>query len=348
MKIRLGVDAVLVGSRVVAVRIFTARDAPERPLSGERVSVIGYGNLGRTAALNLRDSGARVRVGNVDDAYATQARADGFDVVSVRTAAEDDVVYALLPDEVMPDVFPRDVSPGLRPRAAVAFASGYCLAYRLVTPPAGVDVLLVAPRMGGEAARARYTSGHGFWAYVGVEHDASGTATNRMLGLAAGIGALRAGALEMSATTEATIDLFIEQSVGAILGASMMTAFELGVEAGVPAEALVLEMYMSGEMESVFQAFRERGFFKASESHGPTALFGGLARTMEIDREALSERFRVIREEIRSGQFAQRFQDERAAGYPMLEIARQMIHVPSPISEAEERVRAATQRRGDD
>jgi len=321
------------------VRVYRAMDAPEEGLAGEAVAVLGYGHLGRTAALNLRDSGAKVRIGNREDAYAEQARSEGFEVVPIPTAAADDVVYVLLPDEVIPDVFGRDVAPALRPGSAIAFGSGYSLAFDLIRPPAGIDVLLVAPRMAGNSARSRYLEGQGFWACLGVEADASGRAQQRMLGLADGLGVLRAGGVQMSAKVEATLDLFIEQSVGAVLGMAIMMAFEVAREANIPAEALVLEMYMSGEMEGVFHSFREAGFLRASEEHGPTALFGGMTRTLELDREAIATSFRTILEDITSGGFARRFQDEARNGYPMLSMAKEMTRGSSPITDAEERLR---------
>src|SRR6476646_5090770 len=324
------------------VRVYRAADAPPGALAGEAVAVLGYGHLGRTAALNLRDSGAKVRIGNREDAYAEQARSEGFEVVPIPTATADDVVYVLLPDEVIPDVFGRDVAPALRPGSAIAFGSGYSLAFDLIRPPAGIDVLLVAPRMAGNSARSRYLEGQGFWACLGVEADASGRAQQRMLGLADGLGVLRAGGVQMSAKVEATLDLFIEQSVGAVLGMAIMMAFEVAREANIPAEALVLEMYMSGEMEAVFQAFRETGFFRASEDHGPTAVFGGITRSLEMDRDEMSDRFRRVLEDIKSGGFARRFQDEARSGYPMLEFARAMMHGGSPIGEAEDRIRHLT------
>ena len=328
------------------VRVYRAADAPPGALAGEAVAVLGYGHLGRTAALNLRDSGAKVRIGNRDDEYADQARSEGFEVVAIATAATDDVVYVLLPDEVIPTVFDATIAPALRPGSAIAFGSGYSLAFDLIHPPAGVDVLLVAPRMAGTTARARYLAGHGFWACVGVEADASGRAQQRMLGLADGLGILRAGAVEMTAKVEATLDLFVEQTVGAVMGMAIMMAFEVARDAGVPGEALVLEMYMSGEMEAVFQSFRETGFFRASEDHGPTAVFGGITRSLEMDREEMAERFRRVLEDIRNGGFAQRFQEEASNGYPMLEFARAMMHGASPIGEAEERIRRLASREG--
>jgi ketol-acid reductoisomerase len=321
------------------VKVYRAADAPQRALAGEAVAVLGYGNLGRTAALNLRDSGAKVRVGNREDEYAERARAEGFEVIPLKAASADDIVFVLLPDEVIPAVFEREIAPALRPGSAIAFGSGYSLAFDLIHPPESVDVLLVAPRMAGISARARYVAGVGFWGCVGVEVDRSGRAQQRMLGLAEALGVLRAGAVQMSAATEAALDLFVEQTVGALLGMAIMTAFEVGRDAGIPAEALVMEMYMSGEMEVVFRSFREAGFFRSSEDHGPTAVFGGMTRTLEMDREAMMASFRTILEDIKTGAFARRFQDEAKNGYPMLEMARAMMHGDSPMADAEVRLR---------
>ncbi len=322
-----------------ACHVYRAADAPPDALAGETVAVLGYGHLGRAVALNLRDSGAKVRIGNRPDEYGDKARADGFEVVPLAAAAADDIVWVLLPDEVIPEVFPQEIGPALRAGGAVVFSSGYSLAFGLARPPETVDVLLVAPRMSGGAARTRYQAGEGFWACVGVESDRSGRARQRMLGLADALGALGAGAIEMSAATEATLDLFIEQTLGPLLGTAIMVAFEVGLEVGIAPEALVLEMYMSGEMETVFRSFRETGFFRAAEDHGPTAVFGGITRTLEIDRGEMAARFRAVLEDIRSGAFARRFQNEAESGYPMLGIAQAMMRAASPISEAEDRLR---------
>jgi len=333
------VEPTMTQPREPQVRVYRAADVLPDALNGETVAVLGYGNLGRSAALNLRDSRVKIRIGNQEDAYADQARADGFEVVPVATAAAADIVFVLLPDEVIPDVFASDISTALRPGSAIAFASGYSLAFGLVRPPDTVDVLLVAPRMAGRTARRKYLEGGGFWACVGVEADRSGRAHRRMLGLAESLGILRVGAIEMSASMEATLDLFVEQTLGALLGQAIMTAFSVGREAGVPAEALVMEMYMSGEMEAVFAGFRETGFFRASEDHGPTALFGGITRTLEMNHEAMAASFRAILEDIRSGAFARRFQDEAQTGYQMLAIARAMTRGDSPITEGEDGLR---------
>jgi ketol-acid reductoisomerase len=319
-----------------AFQFFSAKDAAPGALQDERIAVLGYGHLGRPVALNLRDSGVgSLVVGNIADEYAEQARAEGFRVLTLAEAvASADVVLVLLPDEVIPEVFVSEVAPHLAVGAAIVFASGYTLAYGLIEPPAGVDVLLLAPRMAGENARQRYLEGQGFFAYVAVEADASGKGWTRLLGLADAVGVLQAGALELDARREADIDLFIEQTMGAVLGASIMLAFTIGEEAGIPPEALVMEMYMSGEMEMVFRAFREEGFFQASSVHGPTALYGGFIRTMQWMMSDLGPTFRQVLDEIQQGQFARQFQAEREAGYPTLAQAEAMSMDDSPIARA--------------
>lgn len=323
-------------------RFFTERDADPRVLEGHRVAVIGYGTLGRSVALNLRDSGVDVVVGNIADSYRDQAAADGFTPLGLGdAAAQAEEVFVLLPDEVIPECFDLQVAPQLRTGAAVCFASGYVLAYGLVTPPPGVDVLLIAPRMSGALVRQVYLAGEGFYSCVSVEADVSGRAWPRLLALAQAVGSLRRGAVGLPAAQEALLDLLIEQTFGVYLGLGMQLAFRVGVEAGLPPEALVLELYMSGEMSRTIEAFATDGFFGSLLNHGLTALYGGFIRTGEVDNQGMERVFRAVLDDIRSGGFARRFQRELANGYPTVKAIRELIAGDDPMSAAEDRVRAA-------
>jgi ketol-acid reductoisomerase len=222
----------------------------------------------------------------------------------------------------------------------VCFASGYVLAYGLVTPPPGVDVLLLAPRMSGGLVRQAYVAGEGFYSCVSVEADVSGMAWERLLGLAAAVGSLRRGAFRLAAAQEALLDLLVEQTFGVYLGLAMQLAFRVGVEAGLPAEALVLELYMSGEMAKTIDAFAVEGFFGSLLNHGLTALYGGFSRTSEVDHEGMELMFRAALDDIRNGGFAVRFQRELADGYPTVKAIRELIAGDDPMTAAEQRVRA--------
>lgn len=326
--------------------VYGTGDEDPSTLDGRTVAVIGYGNLGAAMAHNLRDSDVSVRVGNRDDEYRERAVGDGFDVATIEAASGADVVYVLIPDEEIPDVFAAAIAPGLRPGTAVCFASGYVLAFDLIAPPASVDVLLLAPRMLGEEVRRTYQEGTGYYAYGSVERDASGSAGAVLLALAGAAGALRRGMIELSAADEALIDLLVEQTVGPVLGAAMITAFYAGVDAGLPPEALVLEMYMSGEMSRTFATFAAQGFYRSATWHGLAAQYGGYLRFGDVDVDEMDRAFRAIIEDIRAGGFAATLQAERNAGYPTLEAIRAMTAGDDPLTRAEDRLRAALERRG--
>jgi ketol-acid reductoisomerase len=320
----------------------TRDDANGACLDGATVAVLGYGNLGRSMALNLRDSGLTVVVGNRDDEYRQTAAGDGMDVIDIATAvARADVVYVLLADEVIPDVYASDIAPHLRPRSAVCFGSGYVLAFGLVRPAADVDVLLLAPRMLGEEVRTSFLDGRGFFSYVSVEQDASGTAETRLLALSLACGTLARGAMRLSAAQEAHLDLLIEQTVGPYLAAAIQLAFDTGVAHGLPPEALVLEMYMSGEMSRTFQTFAEVGFFRSATWHGLAALYGGFLGALAVDRKEMARMFADQARRIVGGDFAARLQAEKNAGYPTRATIETLTKGDDPMSQAEARVREA-------
>lgn len=324
------------------VTFYRAHDADPDALAGLRVAVIGYGNLGASMALNLRDAGLDVVVGNLDDDYRPKAAAQGFPVSDIAPAAAGaDLVYMLIPDEAIPACFAEAVAPALRAGSAVCLASGYCLAYDLVQVPEGVDVLLLAPRMVGDEVRRAVVEGKGFFSYLSVERDATGRALPRLLGLAGASGSLRRGAMRLPAAQEATLDLMVEQTVGPYLGMAIQLAFAMGVEAGLPPEALVLELYMSGEMSQVLDAFAREGFFKSVTGHGLVATYGGFLRTATVDGTGMRKVFEDVLADIRSGGFAAKLQDEQAQGYPTLAALEAITAGNDPMSRAEARVRDA-------
>jgi ketol-acid reductoisomerase len=93
------------------VKVFYENDADLSALSGRVIAMIGYGNQGRAQALNLRDSGLNVIVGNIDDHYKEAAIKDGFEPVSIAAAAsQGDVVMVVIPDEVQDLVYQDSIS----------------------------------------------------------------------------------------------------------------------------------------------------------------------------------------------------------------------------------------------
>jgi ketol-acid reductoisomerase len=321
------------------------RDAGDalRPLAGQRLAVVGYGNQGRSQALNLRDSGLAVVVGNIADASLEQARADGFEALPIAEAcARADAVLLLVPDEVMPEVFAREVGPQLRPGKLLDFASGYAVAFGGVRPPPDVDVVLVAPRMIGPGVRDRFVSGQGFPSFVGVHQDATGTAHDRMRALAWGIGSPHRACIEMSCHDEACLDLFTEQAFGPAFGRVMLAAVQTLVDRGYPPEAVLLELYLSGELAYAFQKIAEVGMLEQMDYHSHTSQYGSITRSGRFaDLDAtLRERMGAVLEEIRSGRFAEEWSRARD-GFPELRARIRSAREGLPLATWERKARAA-------
>jgi ketol-acid reductoisomerase len=289
-------------------------DADLGALKGELITVIGYGNQGRAQALNLRDSGLEVIVGGVADESLSQAADDGFVTLPLAEAAEEaDVVMLLVPDEVAPAIYHDSILPGLSTGKALEFASGYNITYGFIAPPAGVDVILVAPRMIGRAVRELYVQGKGAPALVGIQQDATGRAKARTLALAKAIGATRSGAVWSSFEEETLTDLFGEQFVGGLIHQTRL-AFEVMREAGISDEAALLELVLSGEMVEVYKAIAEMGLWEQLRLHSHTSQYGQQTRGQRLAGHETAEALRSVMTEIKDGSFAREWELEQKTG----------------------------------
>ena len=307
---------------VPPMRAFGESDGDLRHVADRKIAFIGYGNQGRAQALNLRDSGVTgIRVATLKDGTWEQAEADGFPLGPVdKTVQEADVLFLLIPDEDLPAVFPTEIAPHLKPNDILVFASGYNLVYDGVTLPPDVDVMLLAPRMIGEKLRQLYERGEGFYSYVAVEQDASGQAWPLLLALAKGIGTLR---------------------LGAIIGSAVLLMLEVGKEAGLSLEALVLDGYLSGEMAETFEAMAEYGFFEQSKLHSRTSQYGGMTRTIGYDKDVMRQHLQKAIEGIKDGSFAREWAAERETGAENFERLRDLGRKHNPFTPVEERLRAS-------
>jgi ketol-acid reductoisomerase len=148
----------------------------------------------------------------------------------------------LAPDTAQPAIYARDIAPHLRPGRTLMFAHGFNIRYGTITPPADVDVTLVAPKSPGHRVREVFKEGGGTPALLAVHQDASGQAREVALAYAKGIGATRAGVIETTFAEETETDLFGEQAVlcGGV-SALVKAGFETLVEAGYQPEVAYFE-----------------------------------------------------------------------------------------------------------
>lgn len=317
-------------------------DARVEDLAGRTISVFGYGNQGRSQALNLRDSGLRVIVANRDDAYGTRARGDGFEVVDLDSGAiEGDVLMMLLPDEIQCEVYEQHIQTRLASPKTLCFAHGYNIRFGRILPPSGTDVILVAPRMIGAAVRELFVEGSGVPAFVAVEQDASGTALPTALALARALGCTRAGALETTFAEETELDLLSEQVVWPVILRLFLDSFEYLVSQGYQPEAVLTELYVSGEPARVLSKAASHGLLRQGALHSRTSQFGTLSRMGRVKAEFFRDLAEQALEDIRSGSFAREWQAEQAAGFPRFDSLREAAS-SHPINEAEDRLHSVS------
>ena len=299
--------------------IYREADANLNVLSGKTVGIIGYGNLGRPVANNLRDSGVRVLIGLREDFTRGHAREDGFTPQDIeRVIPRCHILMLYIPDEVVSEVYLERVSPFLARGHLLVFASGYNIAFGFVEPPPFVDVGMIAPRTIGEAVRTRFLDGSGFYSFVGVGQDATGSTLETLLALAKAMGSLRAGAIGVSVEQETQLDLFVQQAILPAFHHLMTTAAIVLLELGYPPEAVMLDLIISGEFTDYLSRASQRGLLQAmrlSSLTGQYGIFSRLHRFKELKLEGLME---ATLDEIRSGDFSIEWSREYENGYPRL------------------------------
>ncbi len=289
--------------------IYFDEDGSLAVLQDKTVAVIGYGNQGRAQALNLRDSGASVIIGNIQDRYRQKAEADGFKVLEIPAAVKAaDIVFMLTPDEDMPALFAKEIQPNLKAGATLDFASGYNIAFDLIKPPPSIDVVMIAPRMIGVGVRERYLTKEGYYSFIGIHQDATGHARATLMGLAKALGTLKAGAIETTMKQEAILDLFNEQAFGPAFGRVLLSAINVLIKNGLPPEAVLCEMYLSEEMSYTYKKMAQIGLVKQTNFHSHTSQYGAMSRGIRYMGLGLEEKFQRTFDEISSGSFAREWE----------------------------------------
>jgi ketol-acid reductoisomerase len=165
-------------------------------LKDETIAVIGYGVQGPGQALNLKDNGFNVIVGQRQPSKSwDKAVADGFvpgeTLLSIEEAADKGTIICyLLSDAAQIELWPT-IKKYLTPGKGLYFSHGFGITYKERTgiiPPEGVDVFLVAPKGSGTSLRRMFLAGRGLNSSYAIHQDATGRAFERIVALGIGVG----------------------------------------------------------------------------------------------------------------------------------------------------------------
>lgn len=222
----------------------------KRILRNETIAIIGYGVQGPAQALNLKDNGFRVIIGQAREFKRDwdRARKDGW--IPGRTLFAIDeavrrgtIIQMLVSDAAQKQIWPT-VKRNLKPGDALYFSHGFSIVYREqtgVVPPKNVDVILVAPKGSGTSVRRNFLSGAGINSSYAVFQNATGRARERCLAVGIGIGS----------------------------GYLFPTTFEHEVFSDLTGERGVLMGALAGIMEAQYEVLRKHGH-SPSESFNET------------------------------------------------------------------------------
>jgi ketol-acid reductoisomerase len=299
-------------------KVYYDKDANLAALKGKKIAVIGYGSQGHAQAQNLRDSGLKVTVSDLEGSENWRlAVRDGFKPVSAAEAAKEaDLIQILTQDDVQAKLYKTSVEPYLKKGKVLIFSHGFNIHFSQIVPPATVDVIMIAPKGPGHIVRRMFSEGGGVPCLIAIQQDASGEAKKIALAYAKGIGGTRAGVIETTFREEVETDLFGEQVVlcGGVTEL-IKAGFETLVEAGYQPEIAYFECL--NELKLIVDLIFEGGLTYMRYSVSDTAEYGDYTRGPMVIDEETRERMKEILHDVQSGAFAREWILENQAGRPV-------------------------------
>ena len=292
-------------------KVFYESDCDLSLLYGKTIAVIGYGSQGHAHALNAKESlgdKGRVIIGLYEGSRSwDKAVAQGFEVFTAAEAAKQaDIIMILINDEKQAKLYKEDIEPNLEAGNMLMFAHGFNIHFGCITPPADVDVTMIAPKGPGHTVRSEYQAGKGVPCLVAVHQDATGKAKETALAYGLAIGGARAGVLETTFRTETETDLIGEQAVlcGGVC-ALMQAGFETLVEAGYDPRNAYFECIH--EMKLIVDLIYQSGFAGMRYSISNTAEYGDYTSGPKVITEDTKKAMKQILKNIQDGSFAKDF-----------------------------------------
>ncbi len=321
------------------LKIYLDKDINTELIKSKKIAIIGFGSQGYGQGMNLVDSGCDVVFGLRKGGKSwIKAKDYGLNVMPIVDAVKwADIVQILIPDEIQAKVFKEEIEPNMHSGQYLMFSHGFNVHYGYITPPEGVEVIMVAPKAPGHTVRSEYVAGKGVPALVAVynkEHlieadnktatklsetsmsaEQLSTSVALALSYASAIGSGRAGIVETTFKEETETDLFGEQAV--LCGGCdtlIKTAFETLVEAGYSPYMAYFEV--CHELKLIVDLIYEGGIEDMHYSVSNNAEYGDYTRGCRVIDLDTKQRMKKILSEIQNGSYAKEFMDEFNAGSP--------------------------------
>jgi ketol-acid reductoisomerase len=247
-----------------------------------------------------------------------RAAEDGFPVIANADVHRADVIFMMLPDQLHGEYFNKHLSGRLKRGQALVFAHGYSIHFGHITPPNGVQCLLVAPHGPGKDLREEFEHGSGISCFVASYPDGSKASLKLAIAIASAIGCTRVGAFKTTFVHETLGDLFGEQALlcGGLTHLTI-AVFNTLVEHGIPEENAYLET--AHQLELLAGLIRKYGSSGMLDRISRTAQFGTVISEPIFDNARIKRDLEKLYQAIKSGRFAKRWRAEHESGYKSIE-----------------------------
>jgi ketol-acid reductoisomerase len=298
-------------------KMYYDKDANLGIIKNKTIAVIGYGSQGHAQAQNLRDSGLKVIIAELQgtDNYKL-AQKHKFKPISAREAAEKaDIIQILAPDHIQAKIYKNDIEPNLKAGKTLLFSHGFNIHFGQIVPPKNVDVIMVAPKGPGHLVRSEYEKKAGVPCLIAIFNNASGKAKDIALAYAKGIGATRAGVIETTFKEETETDLFGEQAVlcGGVTEL-VKAGFETLVGAGYQPEIAYFECMH--ELKLIVDLFYQGGMNYMRYSVSDTAEYGDYIAGKQVINKKSRKAMKKLLANVQNGSFAKAWIEENEKGRP--------------------------------
>ncbi|HMR29391.1 MAG TPA: ketol-acid reductoisomerase [Geminicoccaceae bacterium] len=323
------------------MRVYYDTDADLNLIKGKKVAIVGYGSQGFGHSNNLKDSGVKDVVVALKEGSKSKPRAEraGLKVMTPAEAARwADAVMVLVPDELQADLYKDDLAANMKEGAALMFAHGFNVHFKLIEARPDLDVLMVAPKGPGHLVRSEYVRGAGVPCLIAIQQDASGGALDLGLSYASAIGGARAGVIETTFKEECETDLFGEQVVlcGGLC-ALIQAGYETLTEAGYAPEMAYFECLH--EVKLIVDLIYEGGLANMRYSISNTAEYGDYKTGPRIITDETKAEMKRVLADIQQGRFARDWVLENKAGQVAFKAMRAQS-AAHPIEAVGEKLRA--------
>ena len=316
-KVRRSTNGLLEEGRKVEKKLYMDADVDMEVISEMTIAVIGYGTQGTARAMNMRDSGLTVIIG-ADSGHPDEERAlqDGFEVVSVKEAAERADIFELqVPDMAYrcAKAYNEVIKPAAKEYHMVCLSSAMNYYYGHMDLGSGADAVVTAAKAPGSAVRTEYCAGKGVPGLLAVHQDASGRAWERGLAVCKGIGFTRAGVQETNVEEETVTDLLGEHSAWGAIIALLKTVFEVMIEGGYDEDIAFYEAVNESKLTT--DLIYKYGMAGMLERISNTAAYGAMSVGSTIIDEHVKQNIRRAMENIKNGSFDRDWKNDYENGY---------------------------------